>query len=590
MYETKCSVTLTLQGPFLTKSPAAAALGVDAPLHRNKAGKPIIPWTLIKGRLRHTLKEFEELGVLAVGSTDSWLGKESGNGAPDRLAEAVTPIRGFVEGSDFALVDSVEKDNRRYRNRIDRTRGSVDMGAYQVIESPFQSGQKLQFSGEIRVAPDISPNLPGFLNALETGLKWTEGLGALTGIGFGRLLDVKIGHPVTQQRAPLGSGLAGDVVPLELELLDPFCVNRRKIGDNFFETEEVIPGSAIKGAVAQAATGFPELLASLHLIRFPHFFPVRPLEGHARRPLQWPLSLSLWNESEVVDALKASVEFKTRLGASSDACQFEPDWKQLLSKVKASYGWPKVERSVRVRTAISLNEGRAETGKLFAVQTCEPGSLRWVGSLNLELVPPGTRDLVGKQLRAILEAGLGGLTKTKARARVSIRPGMDRSAIPGTAPATQSAFTLTLQTPALLCDPETIRAGRGSAKTLQEEYGRVWSELSGGALQLVDCFSREELAGGYYLHRRFQSHAASYQPWLLTMPGSVFLFKPLAEAAFNGKFDEWSRLGLPLPAWVRQQRAVSGQPDWQWCPYVRENGYGEFVLNVENRLAAPEVK
>jgi len=51
--------------------------------------------------------------------------------------------------------------------------------------------------------------------------------------------------------------------------------------------------------------------------------------------------------------------------------EFQPDWKDWTT-VNTDFGWPKVRKELRVRTAIDANARRAKTGNLFAYETVVP--------------------------------------------------------------------------------------------------------------------------------------------------------------------------------------------------------------------------
>jgi len=188
-------------------------------------------------------------------------------------------------------------------------------------------------------------------------------------------------------------------------------------------------------------------------------------------------------------------------------------------------------------------------------------------------VPSTDRAKVEAQLRDLLGRGLRGMGKTKAAADVQLSSGPAARGLHQSRPEPRDAvWVVTLQTPALLCEPEGFNDG-----PLCEGYQRVWSQLSADSLQMKRFYAQQYLAGGRYLYRRFQSHS-DYRPWLLTDAGSVFVFEAARgrESYAQERIAEWLAHGLPLPGWVARDGS-----DWNTCPFLPENGFGEIAVNLD---------
>ena len=259
---------------------------------------------------------------------------------------------------------------------------------------------------------------------------------------------------------------------------------------------------------------------------------------------------------------------------------FDIDWKEGVAKaVRKTYHWPVIARELRVRTAIDSVKRKAKDQDLFAWQMLKPYGIEWNATADSAALCGPARE----QLYRLLLLGLEPIGKTQARSSVAISPA-NQGAVVVTAPD----YLVTLQTPALLIDPSRHLApggSIGSAKEddLRQEYEEVWTSLSHGSLELINYFQRCSLAGGEYYWRRFSKAKGQYKPYLLSDAGSTFLLKAVVgqESEGLGKLNEWRSHGLPLSqeicAFYRIPNDVKVQ--WDHCPYVPQNGYGEIAVN-----------
>jgi hypothetical protein len=608
MLSVTLKIELTLEAPIISRSAAVGAFGVDAVMARSWDGRICLPRKLIKGCLRQAWKE---LSSATDGAFDidlaALLGDKSEN-RPDS-ANGVEPYRSRLLFDDF-VADHVGISEVTYRISIDSERGAVDEGAYQVIESPFPAGAGVQFKGQVRFFAQDKVEADNITNYVLGGLRWVAGYGALENVGFGRLVSASLEKDSIQASVEIVPGPELDVDSIDLTITPcaPFCIAKHRTDGNFFESEAFIPGGIIKGAIADAwlaalgsqetvvstnikNSNMPELCASFDRIRFTHAFPSR---GGKHRPVQWPISIVRDSDGNHHDvALDESPKCFPAQGKDKNelfAPSFFLDWKDEGASAYQEYGWADPPRRLEMHTEIENN--KPKTGVLFAYETVLPkdlesgASFEWYSSVDLAGVESLHRPKVAAQLKAVLTAlGLNGFGKTKARAAVivdiagTIKPKKQsiRKAQSG------NTWIVTLQTPALLCDPWNLHEGDRQIR-LKEEYGRVWGELGtrGDGTPLVDLvrfFARQTLAGGAYLQGRF-SKSKPYNPYILTDAGSVFVLKahPGGEAEVEGIVNTWLNHGLPLPACA----AARYGDNWRTCPYIRENGYGEIALNIKN--------
>jgi hypothetical protein len=579
-------VTLQVQGPILTKSSSMGALGLDAVMARRAFEEPAtgdvktryyFPGGLVKGLLREAWQELATVDPTLLNCASEWLGDAS---LPDSQDE---PARGRLMFDDFADIQTEPEAGHpvRYRIEIDEDRGAADAAKLQMMESPYASGQVVQFQGQVRFLVsdgEKEGKIDALRAALARGLMWIEAAGGMRTSGFGQLLDVKVG-PETAATLDSKPSLCGSEWDLHLHFRDPVILSKRRIADNFFESGEIIPGGALKGAVAEMLAregeSFQELRDQLHAIRFSHAFPAKT---ESARPRSWPLSLLVF-AGEPVDVVRRKESYAGKTETGLKAGSFDIDWKdEDRRKVHAAYGWPDLKWELRVRTAVDSTLRKAGDGQLFAWQVLQPYGLEWIARVDASRVSKPARE----QLEGVLRFGLEPIGKTKALATTILT-----AAAQQTVTAAQE-YVVTLQTPALLIDPGRRLAPNGALGSAREEdlegeFQDVWQEISNGSLRLVNYFQRCVLAGGKYLQNRFLGRNRRYKPYSLSVEGSTFLLEPVdgKEREACARLAEWLRTGLPLAEGVRKFYGIPDDPAVQWkhCPYIPENGYGEIAVN-----------
>jgi len=595
-------VRLILEGPVLSQSSQAGAYGVDAPMARTADGRYCLPGTLVKGRLRQS---WEELSEASGGSFDvkpaEMLGEQTGN---TQLRKAgVEPNRGRLHFSDFVCSEQTT-DQRLFRIRIDRELGSVSQGAYQVIDAPFAAGQPVSFCGNVRFIARDDTEAERIQRHIELGLRWTTAFGAERTVGFGRLVDVCTARKSPAVSAGVASCLsADDALDLRIRPEKPLCLPLRSTA-NLFESTAVISGGALKGSLASTwrmllglcpsgaiREGMdpdrPELCRYFDRLRFTHAFPAK--QGDNRRPIVRPLSI---------------VEVRRADGAGPDAPRwrdlalcaapglfgswapaFSTDWKEqsaARTQTDSYFGWSQPPRTLRVRTAMDRASRRAKDADLFAYEMVVPEGFAWLARIDLSRVPTADLAAARAQLASLLEHGLFGLGKTKAFAAAEAFPGGSVTPVHASdARPREGVWVVTLQTAALINNPALLDESSG-AEELEESYRRAWADLSHGSIALIRYFASHSLAGGFYLHRRFQP-GRPYNPYLLTDAGSVFVLQaaPGRESDAKDCMASWLAHGLALPDWAMETYGIVGTPLWMTCPYLPENGCGEICVNLE---------
>lgn len=342
-------LTLTVQGPVLTRSTAIGGYGVDAPVARAADGTPMLAGSHVQGKLRQAWAELNKCvraarcaarrrgtsisGPASLARIGQWLGR------PD---EGDGQRRGLVFIGDLFATEPGAVATTRGRVAIERSTGAAKERALAVLETPFASRAAVAFTGRVTILAKES-EADVIANAIERGLNWVPQFGGARTIGFGRTLGVELQREDT--RAPQTHASASPTedpsspacarLRLVLRFLEPFCISAAPRSNNVFESEISVPGAAIKGALANqlaAALGQPvgavvsaysadarfrylrrwfDALRFLHAVPVPitaapgswpvafggdpplegPLAPAPPLRGWPPRPRVWPLSL-----------------------------------------------------------------------------------------------------------------------------------------------------------------------------------------------------------------------------------------------------------------------------------------------------------
>lgn len=604
----RLALRLVLCGPVLTRSTSPAAFGVDAPVARNGDGRPVLPASLVKGKLREAWSELSEIDAEAIPpeTAETWLGRgnEQQRWEPERGRLLLEDLVAQPQQDADAPIG---EDELRYRIRIDDQLGAVKPNFLQVVESPFAAGEDVCFEGTAEfVGTDAEAS--DLRRQVEAGLRWVTSFGALRTVGFGRLLkaDVSLGEPLAASTAE-GPALSSEShLNVEIRVEGPLLISDPQPVANLFRSLDHIPGGVLKGALASTWNELlgrplgapiedgcdprrPELARGFEALRFTHSFPARREAEALGRPVVPPLSLAKARD-KLFDTLLLEGPYLLRQDerAAWTAPAFAPDWKK-TSDVRGRLGWAELTRELRVRTAIDSESRRAADEQLFAQEVIQPeADLAWVGRVDLSRVPGEDRAAVAAQLQELLAPGLRHLGKTQARASVHLSPA-------GSAPeivrrhreARETPLrAVLLQTPGILVPVEALQAG----SDLRTAYEEIWRELLGDAqrqVRLRSFFAAQDLSGGVYLHQRFQPGRV-YEPFPLTRAGSVFLLQlpedPAAREPFAARLEELAAGGLPLPGWAvqryrREDLGLDGD-HWRCCPYLPQNGYGEILLDL----------
>ncbi len=576
-------LALTLRGPVLTKSSNPATFGLDAVVARDfLTDAPMLPGTLVEGRVREAL---DQLGF--AGRLDDLFGRETDANSSNE------PAGGRLLIGDLVAAPGSRAGKPITRVALDHALGSARGEMLRVLESPYAPGETVEFKGKAHVFADDA-EAAEIRKLLHMGLCWPVQFGACRTTGFGRTESASVR---LLPEAPLPElvqfGPAHRALDLEIRPRGPLCVSRHKIGNNLFESDTVIPGNMLAGAIMRTAKelGLDQGLkdAGFDSIRFRHAFPTT---GTSRpRPLPASTVKAHRTAYDIADFPDPVL-----LGGDGRwvAPEFPVDWKDSGAELE-KLGWASPAREMRVRTAIDSTRRTAyrgsngEGGKLFAWEMVHPvlpdrtTPVVWRSRIDLDALNDAQRQKAARLL-AIVLARLSFVSKTKARCDVTVAAA--EAQVVEHPLAAGSVLKLVLRTPALLVDPRFQGVGGGALSPAQmlALQRAVWSELSEGSLELLHQFSRQFLAGGNHLAIRFQM-SGNYDPWLLTDAGAVFVFKVSDSATATEKLRNWLATGLPLPKWAIGRFGNT----WKTNPYLLQNGFGEVAVHAPE-FAVPSTR
>lgn len=599
--EIRLALTLQIAGPMLIRATEPGNAGVDTPALRDPlTGRPVIPATHIKGKLREA---YEQLYGLADGAAPWDLISPEELFGQAALGTELLPGAGALKLTNLVCQDS-GMSARLTRIEVDNQRGSVADGALQVLELAVGVGQNVTFAGEVSFICQ-EECADGIRRCLERAFLWIEQVGGLRSIGFGRISNASLemldrtpqGHDACPE--VLNALQSGRRVLLRVVPEEPFCVARPGPQSNIFVSEDFIPGNSIKGGIAatwlrrwgrgqgrfvsvENCPNHKELAASFEKVRFCHALPG---PAGAPRP-RFPSKSWAQVGPFLVDMAWQSGPLIARIDGMPAAPSFSPSWKgDVHRRVERECGWRRARRVLWTRCALDRSKRRAKDEQLFTSEMVVPteGTV-WTGSVDLARVDPEQRRLVAEQLIEILGLGIDRLGKTKTRARLELLGVAEELAVP-----TSKRVVIVLESEALLCNPHDIDSEGG----LGLAYATAWSDLTNGHWIMKSHFTEERLAGGSFLRARFMSGPtprtkAEYEPFLVTAAGSAFLLEQATED--SGETDPWTilcdlhRCGLGIPSALADHL---GGGTWRQTPFVAENGFGEFRVLVEPEGIAP---
>ena len=588
---------VVVESPFIFPGAEMHSVGVDATALRDDDGHAILPTDHLKGLLleaaRTCAPNDPPTPLIDERTRNDWFGTEKGNDANDQSWE---PDRGRLLFADLAAEKDGAWDNqpssRRLHTRIqiDDERGAVEEGMLQTIELAAPFGRLITFAGKMLFHGE-EVEARQVEKSLTKALRLIPFFGGLRSIGFGRhrAEQSSIAHLNSEPLiAPSLRQAPAARLVFEATFDRPFLIAATALANNIFVGGTVLPGGAIKGALAdmlaraglqpdaRKAAAVPELSQVLGRLHVSHAFPV---ENGARLDRSLPLSIKTLGGEAFQDAGVDGDEARGLIGGM--CADFQPDWK---SKDFAAFGKTtgrnvtlgRLSHRQRTHTVIDRATGTAKDENLFVEVARgpqldkQPLRLRF----RVEFAAGDERTEAAKDIAAILAGPIDAIGKTRAVMR--LKPVDDR---PDPPVADLGPWRVVLETPAALLDLDSPLAPRDGDRPVsaRAQLAAYVSEVVKGA-ELNDCFLQLRRAGGYHARRG----SRPYRPTLIFEPGSTLLLRRVAGASDDPAqaLRIYLKAGLPVMRWT-SATTMAKETDWTANAYLPQNGYGEISVDDE---------
>ncbi|MBN2093060.1 hypothetical protein JW964_25780 [candidate division KSB1 bacterium] len=598
-------VSLFLKTPLLSSGGEDATHGISRMFFRNAEDQIVLQGSHVKGKLREAMEEITALGKWGESDINSWFG-------PKTEDDPIQLNRARLQFSDFRLVQAQIPNRHHTQTRvsIDSQTGTSRENFLLTLETLYPSGTLTEWRGIINffAASKSEANKMGML--FETGLRWIAAMGGIKGCGYGRLEKVQTALEVCQNLEKINANAGQQFYHIIFEFESELFVGGLVNHTNFRESQKIIPGSVIKGALARflnelcgvsvnkpidktntAVSGsFPQLAERFSQIGISHAFPCPPLQNI--RAVTIPFSVVKDSQDNYSDVALCP---SPMLDQEGKAPEFQIDWKNPHAK-DADFGWPKCGMINKTRTRIESKTRTAKEEALYTFQYLSPyanrqnqqsnapsSKLRWIANITL---PSGFSQKIIKEIQQALNNGWCFLGKRNTRFTATLHSGHAPSKI---APHPNGLLIddvaiVSLQTDALLFDAYE-QAKSANQLDLRQLYQEYWNQATGGTCEMTDTFFARQKFWGGYIARRFKALSENhYYPFILTAAGSVFKLKARDPESARTQLQTLQTYGLPLPESIISKINKNGIPNdkiWEYCPFVPENGFGEININLK---------
>jgi hypothetical protein len=602
-------IKLKCIGHILTKASGAQEWGVDLSARKNYRGDYIIPGTQLRGKFRESVNVLAEAvdkdefkKILGVTSDmREWLGRASGDGDND-------PHRGRLHFSDFILSEQ-PRTNRaslpgaKTRIRVDAKRGTVVSGALLVEERLIKPGEKSTWTGHVRFFGD-EKDAGEIAKLIRVGLRWITGLGGGKSAGAGRLVEVHVGEPKVSEGTAVTT-IAGDRrLQLNITATEPLMLGGVQKRKNFAQSEQVISGAVLKGALARGMADLAgaydhPFIDEQHPLAVPGQFPLvckyfsqiifneaRPVLGKGARPQSLSMSLA----QNLDDPNQKPVDL-ARANLPDYPIALQADWKyDFKSRQKKEKGWIELGYKEDVRTAIGKENAdgcvmpgarqMAADSLLFSQKRVLPKvkvdkdwlPVTWKGFVQIpSSIESVDASALFEELSRLLPAALKGIGKGHVPVNCALlkAPVCEKPA--------GKELSLILETPALMLSPEELFEAHQKNESLAERFAAWFQDHCGEEVKLKKYFGAQEMRGGY-LGVRYGGKG--YEPFLLQSAGSCFRLELTEEG--RKIVASWLSDGLPKQNWAIEKWKLEQGDGWKRCPFLSENGFAEVRIDAEN--------
>jgi len=592
-------VKLTLKAPLISSGGGDVTRGWNRIFYRNSDGKLALQGSHVKGKLREAINELTKMNVVKSVNIDELFGKKNDDGQ-------YLPETASLHFTDF-LFEGKELISKLTKVSINPQTGASKENFLQIIENIVPSGSLTEWNGKIRFFAADDNAAKSLANNLTLGLKWMTAMGGAKGSGCGRLEEVQAGLQPAQPTRQIPPVLpVNRDLGLIFEFENDLFVGGVTKKTSYAESQQIIPGAVIKGALAKflnqlcgtkplakaidaqnqlVQEQFPILVECFSSIHFSHVLPAPP--GAIARPVTLPFSIL--QASATASSMKPFVDVASKaepfLDANGKAPLFQIDWKS-DDGLKVGFGWANCEIINKTRTAIDAKTRRAKEDKLYTFQYLTPyakdkqttqGKVRWLAYVRFPEMDDGKLQMLTDEFYRIMGFGWNTMGKRSARFVCHFVGGRSPAKILSSSDVFKNGeAVVSLQTDALLFDGSNLALQRHNLD-LHRVYNDYWQQATEKSCELVRFFARQKLMGGY-LAKRYRL-TPQYYPFVLTEAGSVFVLRAKDIENATNYLLRLQEDGLPLPNDIAQ-RVPSDKQLWQVCPFVRENGYGEINLNL----------
>lgn len=551
--------SISLESPFLFGGYDVQTFGLDASQERDYRGVPIIPASEITGQIRNAVELIApEREIELFGQAD---GSVSGRGA--------------IWFNDCVLEGEVAKMDTT-RVAIDPKTGASKTGHLQTVELVRAPGDKATFRGSFFVLAGDEKEATEFVDVIRKSTGILRSIGRYKTAGFGRVLESEVEKPRETSFLAIPKKQAARDCVLSFGLDRALLVDTKRLSNNLLQGRSVIPGSVLKGALAEKlrlagldcskGTVLGQLLSDTKIGH------ARPYLGERQLDQEFPLSLMSDPKGENwYDAAKD--QEWSEATKNHELLSFGPDWKK----------YPKSETTqtyTRTRNQINRETGAAKESILFTQVMVSPvvsgKEIVWRSEIAFPEQTTQEEQEATEQISGALSTGLFGIGKTRAvMAKISVEDKHPET------PSIGDVVRIVLTAPLMMLRAKDMK----SSSSLQEAVEDYWKQVSGGALQLRSregsplYFADQEYVGGWPIQNMSPFGQSTVESFVLLKPGSVFCLLVKNKSDAERHLSKWLTVGLPLSA---------QNLGWESCPYLPENGYGAIELDPDLSTFRPE--